>query len=365
MARACAFLVALAAAGPATAADGALLVVVEASPELSVDAGQVRRAIGTELRDATVAPSRLVSDSSERALIVSVDRERITMSLRATDAAPVTRAIPAPADAGARLHAIAWLAGNLARDQVTGIVTDTTPPASALGSMVALESAPASAPAASTAAVVETQPPAYQPAAMATLATHAESTASSPATRWSVGIEAGAVLSVLDLVSPGSGRGAWASGRVGGGYPVATLWRLEMRHFSTDRRFLLGLAAEGATGEVDPERFGAGGFCGWNRQRGKWATEATLGLGLDFGPRVSLPETVSMATESTTNGFTSSTTVTRGGWGGSVYGMGAVAASYPIGDAASVFLRVGAHLSAVELPNVFVWTALGVNYGLW
>ncbi len=110
--------------GSARAADGPLLVVVEAPPALDADAAEIRRAIGTELRSRTVAPMKTQAETSDRALIVALDRDRIAMSLRTSDAAPVARSIPSPPEHAARLRAIAWLAGNLARDQVSPILAE-------------------------------------------------------------------------------------------------------------------------------------------------------------------------------------------------------------------------------------------------
>ena len=106
----------------ARAAEGPLLVVVEAPPALDADAAEIRRAIGTELRWETIAPMKTAAVPTGRALIVALDHERIAMSLRTNDGFPIGRVIPAPAERAARLRAIAWLAGNLARDQVTPIV---------------------------------------------------------------------------------------------------------------------------------------------------------------------------------------------------------------------------------------------------
>ena len=69
-----------------TPAERPLLVVVEAPPALDVDAAEVRRAVGTELRCQAVAPLKTAGDPPERALIVALDRERITLSLRTGDA---------------------------------------------------------------------------------------------------------------------------------------------------------------------------------------------------------------------------------------------------------------------------------------
>ena len=85
-------------------------------PALDADAAEIRRAIGTELHARTVAPMSTPAEVPGRALIVALDRERIAMSLRANDGTSVARIIPAPVERAARLRAIAWLAGNLARD---------------------------------------------------------------------------------------------------------------------------------------------------------------------------------------------------------------------------------------------------------
>jgi hypothetical protein len=341
-------------AAPALGAEGPLLVVVEAPPELSVDASEVRRAIGTELHDATVAPDKLVSETSDRALVVSVDRERITMSLRDSLTGPVTRAIPAPGEREARVHAIAWLAGNLVRDQVTGIVAETVAPAPAPASTpVVAAGPPVPAPAA---APLATEPPPYQPPPALVLATAAEP----PPPRWFVSLEAGPVLGVYNLVAPGDGT---RNSPYNPAPQLATLWRLELRRFSSDHRFLLGVSAEGTTGYYSPEAFGAAGFGGWSRHKGSWQMEATLGLGLDFGPRQDAAVTTSI--QSSTQGLETSRTVVSGGLAGGVYGVAAAAISHPVGESTNLFLRLGAHLSAVETDDLFIWAALGVSYGVW
>ena len=108
------------AAGPGTpAAASPLLVVVESTDHAAPDPEAVRRSIQAELGTLVVAPA-----SDEQAptdlLVVSIDRSHIRMSLRTSTTAVVTRTIDAPADRVTRARQIAWLAGNLARDQVGG-----------------------------------------------------------------------------------------------------------------------------------------------------------------------------------------------------------------------------------------------------
>jgi hypothetical protein len=50
---------------------------------------------------------------------------------------------------------------------------------------------------------------------------------------------------------------------------------------------------------------------------------------------------------------------------GGVYGLAAAAISHTVGESANLFLRLGAHLSAVETEDLFIWAALGISYGVW
>ena len=128
---------------PAHAAEGPLLVVVEAPPALDADAAEIRRAIGTELHAHTIAPMSTPAEAPGRALIVALDGDRIAISLRANDGTSVTRVIHAPAEHAARLRAIAWLAGNLARDQVSPILAEAPAEPSAPATIPALPYPPA------------------------------------------------------------------------------------------------------------------------------------------------------------------------------------------------------------------------------
>lgn len=130
--------------GRAAAAEEPLLVVVEAAPEVDADAGEIRRAVSGELGLETVAPAMPAAELAERALIVGVERTRIAVALRGRYEPPVVRVIPSPAEHGARVRAIAWLAGNLVRDQVSGIVASAGDTNSALANLPVL-AAPASA----------------------------------------------------------------------------------------------------------------------------------------------------------------------------------------------------------------------------
>src|SRR5437868_4123954 len=102
-----------------------LLVVVEASPGLGLDGRAVRERIGAELRAPVFAPSNSVT--GDVLMTVALDRTEIRVWLHDGAAPPVSRAIPMPAERADRLQAIAWLAGNVARDQVSSITRPAEP----------------------------------------------------------------------------------------------------------------------------------------------------------------------------------------------------------------------------------------------
>ena len=280
----------------AAAAEKPVLVVVEGALGGDDDPAEIRRAIAAELHQPAVAPVAAESEAAERALIVGVERHRVAVALRAPDAAPVLRVIPAPADHAARVRAITWLAGNLARDQVSGIVTDTPPTASGLAEMPALApTTPGNTAIEPAAPHPKTEPPPYEPPAGTVFAGAAPAALERP--RWVLSLEAGPVVGIGGTAlnfSPLS---------------LATLWRVELRHFSADHLFFIGVSAEGTAGSnfglsaytipYQPETFGAAGLCGWVRRRERWAAEATLGMGVDIGPSASALGSTSTRARST------------------------------------------------------------------
>jgi hypothetical protein len=102
--------------------EDSLMVAVEVEPELGIDAGEVRSAIGAELHRPVVAPAAAPKVDAEDVLLVSMSGKRTVVSFRGASRQDAARAIPTPADRAGRLRAVAWLAGNLARDQVSPVV---------------------------------------------------------------------------------------------------------------------------------------------------------------------------------------------------------------------------------------------------
>ena len=350
---------------PVRAAERPLLVVVEAPPALDVDATEVRRAVGAELRCETVAPLKTPGDPPERVLIVALDRDRITMSLRAGDLAPLTRSIPSPPEPAARLRTIGWLAGNLARDQVSPIVAESGG-APLLPPMPDLPALPPPGPAASGAppppAVPSVEPPAFE-APPATVTAHFDPT---PVRRspWTIGAAAGPAVSTYQLGHDVRQTlfGHWPASHVTDFLSETnTTWRVELQHHTDGSRLFTGLALDGSTGDSDaPEIVGAAALAGSVLQWGRWSLQASLGAGVDLEERMG---TFLTASHSSQYGFTSSITNESSVRPG-LFAAGALALSHPVFASLDMVLSVDAHLSIIDENDGYLAAMLGIRYAL-
>jgi hypothetical protein len=343
---------------PAHAAEAPLLVVVEAPPALDADAAEIRRAIGVELRSQTIAPMQRGAEPPGRALIVAFDRDRIAMSLRTNDAIPIVRDIPAPSDRAARLRAIAWLAGNLARDQVTPIVAEAAIDMPSLATIPPATTVPATEPP----PLAEVTPGSVPPGPISdvpTISTPAGDAKISAAHFWTIGA-ADVPTSNFPLCTPGFAS-SWPR-------PCAplgvhgTAWRLELQRRAKGERFFKGAALEGtAGGTFSPQLIGISAFVGSSRRHGKWSFESTVGGGLELS---SVNTTTTTATHSSDQGFMSSITTTNNGLRPALSADGAVAVAHPISESLDAVLRVGAHVSTNDVSDWFLSVTLGLRYNL-
>ena len=303
---------------PARAADEPLLVVVEVAPGLDVDAAEIRRAIGAELRSETIAQMKSPDEPPRRALIIALDRDRISMSLRANDAVRVARVIPAPAEHAARLRAIVWLAGNLARDQVTPIVAETplaTPPLATIPPAAGL--------------TPDTEPPQLAvitgPGSdVSAISTQARDTRISAPHLWTIGAADGPTTNFPLCKQPG------ATGWPTPCAPLSvygTAWRLELQRRARSEGFFEGAALEGTAGSTfSPQLIGAAAFVGSSRRLARWTFESTFGVGLELS---SIGTSVLTATQSSSSGFVSNIT-TSPSLRPALSADGAVAVAHPI-----------------------------------
>jgi hypothetical protein len=272
-------LAAMAAGAPslAVAAVEPLVVVVETRPGAAVDPAEVRQAIAAELRTLVRAPRDAAAEDTSNLLIVAVDRAEIRMSLRAHTPSVVSRVVAAPGDRKARLQSIGWLAGNLARDQVSPMVVAPVPAPLAVAA-ASVDTPPAAAEAPPPAPPPPTEPPPLaasaprDPAPGAIVAAQPELAAASDPT-WSLTI--------------GGGPTAFWTG--GPEYDLPTwpgvgIWYLELQRKAPSRALILG-----ATLEVGPDMadtsaksfIGVAALVGAGHRFGRIFLEATGGLGLE------------------------------------------------------------------------------------
>ena len=355
---------------PARAAEGPLLVVVEAPPALDADAAEIRRAIGVELRSQTIAPMQRHAEPPGRALIVAFDRDRIAMSLRTNDATPLVRDIPAPTDRAARLRAIAWLAGNLARDQVTPIVAEA--PAD-MPSLATIPPATTVTPATEPPPIAEVTPGSVPPGSVPpgsvppapisdvpTISTPAGNGKISAAHFWTIGAADGPTTN-FPLCSQAYSASTWPQPCA----PLAvhgTAWRLELQRRSRSDGFFQGAALEGTAGSsFSPQLIGASAFVGSSRRHGRWTFESTVGAGLELS-YVSDDHTHRDALERP--GFQLNVHTTSDSLRPALFAEGAVALAHPISESLDAVLRLGAHVSTNDLSDWFMAATLGLRYNL-
>jgi hypothetical protein len=342
---------------PARAAEGGgnvapLMVAAEIEPGVGLDAEDARRVIAEELHRKVVAPASAPGVDAQDLLLVSVGRARTVVSFRASADEHTWRAIPTPADRAGRLRAVAWLAGNLARDQVSPIVlaavttpteadTTITPttPVSKAESQVAATSSPS------------TTQPTPMPPGPDLVAPSTDTTVVQPRKaptepwsedpRWTIGLSGGPTMSYL-----GSEGGAPAN--------FTPSWQGEVQH-----RPLAGWLLGGAIdfGPTPLHRLGFAATAGLLQRWRDFRFEETLGVGVETGTTTSTSMQYSslMGVYSTTETSTSS----------AFYARAFVTVAHPLWRSWDVVLRVGGH-SNLEgtFYTAFVASSLGVRLRL-
>jgi hypothetical protein len=277
------------------------------------------------------------------------------LSFRRRSDEAVGRALPTPADKGARLRAIAWLAGNLARDQAspflraTGEAADrglVLAQATAPGARGAVDSGPRSASPSPTEPPPVAAPSVIPPAprgATATLEHEATPAPVSTEREWSVTAAGG--LAVLQ------------------GYPLSTFtsmyptdYQLELVKHRPDHWLW------GAGVELGPNNSPGGLALGGVEHRwGKLRLDAIVGLGLE---RAGVRTTVLRIVESPTTAPTEETTLIVSEQV-EPYGRAFVTLSRELTQSWDLVLRVGAHLTFADAyPSAFFASAVGLRLNL-
>lgn len=323
-----------------------LMVAAEIEPGVGLEAEDVRRVIAQELHRKVVAPAAAPAVDVQDVLLVSVGRAHTVVSFRASAGQRASRAILTPSDRAGRLRAVAWLAGNLARDQVSPIVLAAvtgpaveppTPPKVEPRADVVAPPSPASIAQAPTAPAV--QPPAAQVDGDAIELRRAREATVAEEPRWSVSVAGGFAKGV---------------GGVETGYAGTYTWQGEVQR--RVGQWLIGGAVDyGPSGEHLLGYAMTGGLTQrWRHLR----FEETFGLGIESAASVQ-----TAVTNSSLTGATSSTTVVSPTPAG--YARLFVTAAYPLSHSWDAVLRLGAHTNLVgTLDDAFLASSIGVRLRL-
>jgi hypothetical protein len=326
--------------------DTPLMVAVEIAPGVGLDGDDVRRVIAGELRRRVVAPALAPTVDAEDVLVVAVSAARIVVSFHARSDERASRAIATPPDRAARLRAVAWLAGNLARDQVSPLILAavTTPPEAPTsvnydGSHVA---AAASLSATQPAPMPAASDPAVPPADIAVVHRREAPTAHlSEDPSWTISLAGGPTMSYL-----GSEDGAPAN--------FTPSWQGEVQHRPLDG-WLLGAAID--FGPTPLHRLGFAATAGIFQRWRDFRFEETLGVGVETGTTTS-----TMIQNSSLTGINSTTETSASA---TLYARAFVTAAHPLWHSWDVVLRLGGHSNVEGTPYTsFLASSLGVRLRL-
>lgn len=256
----CAAAVLLALAPPVQASPRVLVVGIEDVPAWRLNPQDVRSAIAHELRRRVVSPIDAPAAADADAMIVGGAADRVVVSLHASPDRWLSRSVRAPSDDEGRLRVIAWLAGNLGREQV------------ALAQQTAHVAVVAPSPAvAPSSANPPTSPPAMPELAIGVATPQDEPSRNVGAsTPWSVAVLGGPALSVGHECC---GVG-WYTQLPG------IAWDVRLTHVDQDGR---SWGASVELGPGDDHVVGVAGALGtsWRRRRLSLETTIDGGLALD------------------------------------------------------------------------------------
>jgi len=360
-----AIMIAIGAARVARAADDPLLVVVETQPGLGVDAADVRRRIASELGAQVVAPNDPAASRASQVLIVALDEHDIRISMRSGASARVSRTIPDVAERAARLRAVTWLAGNLARDQVGPLLPNLAlapaPKASAApgttgATVVADASAPAVAePPAMAAPSIRSEPASTTEATIAVQVHDGDGTVERS---WVITASGGATFTdtCLGIGWPPATR---ACAGAGGGVSLSygSTFQLDVLHRAQGEGPMLGAALDAGP---DAHLVGLAGLIGTRRPWGHWYLEATLGAGIE-AERVTV--STSTVVSSSQTGIRSETTV-GDQLQPALYVRATGSIGVPINRTFDFVASLNAHLSSSGLSTDFIGATVGLRLKL-
>jgi hypothetical protein len=341
----------------ARAADEPLLVVVEAKPGADVAPADIRAALREELKGPVLSPEDAKASEATRLLVVTLDGPTIRISLRDSPSELVTRTVAAPAGSSARLRTITWLAGNLARDQVTSIVDGPAP-----RSTSAVDAAPGASASDSASPVLQpapvpqsVQPPAANP--IATSSAPADSISGGPSSstpnrpsNWDVTASGGPLL----VSSPGS-RSIAANGLAA--IDLGSIYELRVQRRSEDNGLNVSLAAH--FGHLAPGAdlpiLGVAGLVAKRWDERRWYVELAAGIGVEVAK---LPTSTFTTTDSVT-GF--GTFVMGSKEQPGLLATGRVALGLPLSHSLEAVAELGFSAASLGLQAEYLSTTVGLR----
>jgi len=345
--------------GAARAAED-LLVVVEAPPQLNIDAGDVRRRIAIELGQPVISPDDPAAPRTSQVMIVALDRHDIRLTMRNGASSQVSRTIPDLLEHAARLRAVAWLAGNMVRDQVGPLL-----PRLALADPARVATTPTEALAPTPAAPAATTEPPPLPAPAsppaATVQRSDSERAEEPSSfdpRWVITASGGATFTDNCSLIGSTATRACAGG--GGGilsFSYGSTYQLEVLHDARNGGPMIGAALETGPGS---HLVGLAGLIGKRRPWGRWYLEATLGAGIEA--ERALVETSSVVNSSTmgvNSEITLSTQVEP-----ALYVRAEGSIGIPINRTFDFLARISVHVSSSGLGADFIGATAGLRLKL-
>jgi hypothetical protein len=248
-----------------------LLVVVETGAGVTSDAETIRTAVGAALGTSIVAPHAPSTGASAGppmdALLVTIDRQRIVVTLHAQGNGEVTRSAPAPAHPAEQLRTVAALAADVTRDRGLAAPEPAASNAGSLASGTAAVSATAAAPSPPVfAAGPEAQMPAVREADSGDLAP--------PLPVWTFSLVGGAASTF-----PSPWQSTWvgsftSESKIVSWTPAA---QVEAHRYAGD--LFVGAAVDLGPGPIHP--FGAALLGGRSLRAGRVCLEASAGVGVE------------------------------------------------------------------------------------
>lgn len=344
-----------------------LLVVVETSSGAGVGPAEVRRAIAGELGAEVRAPRDPAAPDTADLLIVTVNQAEIRMSLRTRASGVVSRAVPAPGERKARLASIGWLAGNLAREQVSAIIAAEPEPASV--STASTEGEPAASVASASVAsppplepppLPEISPRGVAPTSAAEMASASEgilsarslAVAETAVTSWSFTLAGGPTALFVSPRDAASDQSVW---------PGPGVYSLEVQRRPSAAGSFLGAALEvapdlGLSAGTGADLIALTALGGVGHRFGRTFVEGTVGFGLEAY------QWTTSATMLSPRGLSSTSEGAAVRLG--LHLRGQATAGVLLSTSFDLVASLGGHLGTVGKWDHFVTSALGVRFRL-